>query len=218
MKKLFTLLIIILATAASGQNSNPVDTNCLAIVNLKFEKLDSNAVKSIGFTLLNSKYLNILSYIKKGHIRLAYYTKDKNNWTSIELPFSEVTNDFGFIYSSDSSASGIIVKGNIGKSENRGRSEFRTHTYVMVIINIRSTPTQILKINYGCDEAQIAFDGARDQASFFHKYERKIEVTEKGVIISTPERKLFSFKGSILSDIPDGTYIFDGPGLKKENK
>ena len=215
MKNLLTILTLVLSITVLGQSSGLKKVDCLEIIKLKFQFLDSNVVKAIEYPLTNSKFQNILSYSSKNHIRLAYFTTNRNKWISFELPFSEETNDFKFINIEGKSK--LIVKGMVGNSENRGRSVHKTNKYMMLILNIDKEPTQILKVIYGCDEAEIANDGAKNAPSYFHKYERKIEVNENGLIITTPDKKEYSFEGCVLSEIEDGTYIFEGTGIKKAN-
>jgi len=215
MKKFVIIFILVLTNTLFGQEINKADSNSLATVKLKYQILDSNTVKLIAFQLTNSKYTNILSYKSKGQVRLAYFTTDKDRWTSIALPFSEETNDFSFINLGSKESSALVVKGMVTKSEKRGRSEHRSHTYVMLIININSAPIQIFKVNYGCDETEIPYDGANKNNYNYNKYERKIEVTDKELILSSPDKKAYSFENCNITEIPDGTYTYDGVKYKR---
>ncbi|HOY31178.1 MAG TPA: hypothetical protein PKW80_04800 [Bacteroidales bacterium] len=216
MRILITFVILAFVTAVSGQVSNPDDTTGLSVVKLKYRVLDSNTVRNISYPLTNSKYSNILSYSDKGKIRLAYFTNDKNKWTSIALPFSEVTNDFKLISPASGSETLLMVRGIKNSTENHGRSVHRTNNYSMLIIKADGAPVQIFKVSYGCDETEIPNDGENESVYDYQSYKRTIEVTEKGITITSPDHVMSIPCSCPLTAIKDGTYIFTGVGVQKE--
>jgi len=216
MKQYLTIAALLLTIAVFSQNKTIEDTNCLAAVNLKYNILDSNAVKAIEYPLTNSEYDNILSYVSKGHTYVCYCIGDKNSWTRIEVPFTEATNDFSTVFPASNQGSKLFIKGTVGKSEIHGRSEYRVHNYKMLIINIDKDPIRIFEANYACDATVIPFDGADKSAYSSKKYERKIDLTDYGLIISTPAQNETPSDGCKISAIDDGTYLFDGVELKKK--
>ena len=216
MKLHISIISLLFATVVFSQNKIAEDTNCLAVVKLKYKILDSNAIKAIEFSMINIEYINILSYISKEHTYVAYYNGDKNKWISFQVPFTEVTNDFEFVYPASNKGNLLIVKGMKTKSEIRGRSEYRVHNNKMLIINIDKEPTLIFEATYGCDAAVIPSDGANKANYSYDKYERKMNLTDFGLIISTPVNNGTPPEGCKISDIADGTYLFDGVELKKK--
>lgn len=217
MKQLLTIFFLLLIIVVFSQTTIAEDTNCLAVVKLKYQILDFNTVKAIEFTLTNSKYNNIISYKSKEHVLIAYYTSDKNKWMCFEVPFSEETNDFEFFCPASNKGNLLVIKGVMSQSEYHGRSEHRTHNNIVLVINIDNEPTLVFKAIYGCDEAEIPYDGAKEIEYSFHTYQRKINVTHTEITISSPDNKVPFSETCRLSDITDGTYIFEGMGLRNEN-
>src|SRR5690348_2379669 len=97
MRTIIALFILTCTTTAYGQRNRRGVADSLEAIKLEYETLDYATIKAHN-PLVNVHFHNVVSYSDKpGTIKLAYYTTDKNTWTSVTLPFSERTNDFNLV-------------------------------------------------------------------------------------------------------------------------
>jgi hypothetical protein len=214
MKTTITLLILILVTPVFGQDTDFDQADSLARIEFSYETLDSNAVR-----LLNKKInINTRSFFdyysgSSSRTRLAYCTNNKNKWTSILLPFENVTlTEFKQINIDKKGLAELEIK---GASQDYG-SGGGTGIRWLIIINIDSVPTQILKIFYGCWDESFGDRENNGQGHYYKEYERKITVSENGIIISPLNKKKYPFEECGLTEIPSGTYILNGGEIRKK--
>jgi hypothetical protein len=212
MKTLTTILILTLTTVAYGQDNDQVESVSLSIVKLEYEILDSAAIKTTN-PLINIHFPNIVSYYSQDGIKLAYYTTDKNRWTSFLLPFSEQTNDFDLVNLDKKGQSELIVKGDIITYGSGGGTGIKG----MLIINIDSVPTQIFKIYYSCWEESFGDKNNNGAGAYTNSYTRQIKITETTIIISPLDKKKYPAETDCsLTNIPSGPYVLVSGRIRKK--
>jgi hypothetical protein len=212
MKTLTTIVILTLTTVVYGQDNYQVEPDSLSIVKLEFEILDSAAIKMTN-PLVNIHFPNIISYHSQEGIKLAYYTTDKNRWTSFLLPFSEQTNDFDLVNLDKKGHSELIVKGDVLTYGSGGGTGIKG----MLIINIDSIPTQIFKIYYSCWEESFGDKNNNGAGAYINSYTRQIKITETTIIIAPLDKKKYPAETDCsLTNIPNGIYIMDSGRIRKK--
>ena len=211
MKTITTILILALTTVVYGQDNDSNMPDSLMTVKLEYEILDSISIKATN-PLINIHFPNIVSYYSKDGINLAYYTTNKNQWTSVLLPFSERTNDFNLVNLDKKGQPELIVRGDILTYGSGGGTGIKG----MLILNIDSVPTQVFKIYYSCWEESFGDKTKNGEGAYTKLYERKIKITGSSIIVAPLDKKQFPFDSCGLTEIPSGTYIMDNGKIRKK--
>jgi len=182
-----------------------------ATVKLEYETLDSTTIIALN-PRRNIHFPNIVSYESEGEIKLAYFTIDKNEWTSVFLPFNSTTNNFNLVNLDKKGQAELIIEGEIANYGSGGGTGIRG----MVIINIDSIPTQIFKIYYGCWIESFGDRHNNGEGRFFKEYEREIIITDNSIIIGSLDKKEYPFYECELTKIPSGIYIMEAGQIRKK--
>jgi len=210
-KSILTILLLTLISAVYGQDNDFDVPESLATVRLEYEILDSIAITMLDNTSRNIHFPNIVSYESEGEIKLAYFTVDKNEWTSVLLPFNRTTNNFNLINLDKKGQPELIVKGEIVEYGSGGG----TGIQVMLIINIDSIPIQIFKIYYGCWKESFGDRHSNGKGRYLKKYEREIKITDNSIIIDSLDKTNYPFEECGLTEIPSGIYIMEAGQIRK---
>ncbi len=211
---LFTFAFTLYLTSpVNSQNKQNADTNIFEVKALNYQWLDSSAVHSAGFTLTNSKYNNIFTYSAGKKIKLAYSVAGSEKWVSIDLPFTELTNDFSY-FQADSL---LMVKGTRSRSEIQGRTTFRLQELVILFIRTGREPLQVFSTVYGCSSSLIPNDGENKDLYQYHISQKKIVYTDRLLSIGITDNNSTA-EYCELSSAFDGDYIYDGFIFRKKEK
>jgi hypothetical protein len=153
------------------------DTHPFEIRQLNVVILDSNQIKIQVNTIQNK---SIVCYRDSlGIVRIAYSLSNKNKWISFETPFFNITSDFELINIDNKRKPEIVVKGTMSyESWPYGER----HNDAILIYQINSSPTQIFKLFYRCNEFNV---GSRVDGEGAYNYttERKVRIENGDLII-----------------------------------
>ena len=126
-----------------GQNEEFLQADSLAIIQLKFNTLDSNGIKAMKPVKCPIK--SIVFFGSQDGINIGYYTSDSNKWTTFLSPFTRFPFEVDTINLDRKGYYEIVTRGDIAEYGSGGGTNISS----MVIINIDSIPTQLFEVNYG---------------------------------------------------------------------
>jgi hypothetical protein len=209
MKTLLTLLLLICNTFVYAQDrSAELEPDSLAVIELEFETLTAADIKSKS-PVVNTNLHNVVTYQTEDGSILSYYIADKNKWISVVLPFGLNISDVKFINLDKKGSPELIIKGGLYEYGTGGGMQ----ELVMIILTINNIPKQIFKVSYGYVDESFGDKSKDGEGGYYRVYERKISVTEHGVIILPNIKRMPSFVR--LTKIPSGTYAMKNGLLRK---
>ena len=197
MKTLTIILFLTFSTVLHGQSDS------LSIVKLNY------TIEKMNFI---DKEMPIATFDALTNV-LEYYTGQGNNWISFKIPIDFIPFSV-YHYPRNLDMIGkpeIIVTGEIKTQINKGDLIRKA----LLIFNIDSIPTQIFKVYYGCYVTSIS-DTTKIDKEMIIKYERDIQFTDSSFVVAPLDKKKYSCKDCMLTDISDGTYIMINGQIRKK--
>jgi len=171
---------------------NPFDdTNPFEVRQLDFTVLDSNQIK-IKVNDIQNK--SIVCYRDSlGFIRIAYSLKNKNKWISFITPFYDLASYYELINIDNKGKPEIVVKGTIIYE---GWPYGERHNDAILIYKLNSSPNQIFKLFYLCNEFNV---GSRVDGEGAYNY-----TTERKVIIENGSLIIEEYISETENDVSEG--------------
>lgn len=184
----------------------------LDVIPLEYEMLDSNQVKAIGILKNLNDPCNFFTYPSPSDpskSRIAYFTTDKNKWTSALLSVSYLKSvTFYQINLDKKEQEEIVVKGEIVS----GCSQGTYNEDVLMIINIDNSPKQIFGVYYAC--SSLYFGELKSGEERNSRCEREIKISEDGIIVSPFLKNKKPFGSCVMAQLPDGSYSMKDGKIK----
>jgi hypothetical protein len=168
----------------------------LEVIELACDTLSSEIIKA-KHIVNNPHYPDVVTYNSDDGIYLSYYLPGKNQWLSILTPFNNETIDIQIINLDGKGKPEIVIKGAIANYGGHGGAT----DYLMMILNIDTTPKQIFNIIYG---GSIETFGDATHKTILETYKRNIKISSQGIYISPLSKK--SITGN-ETNIRSGKYI-----------
>ena len=218
MTRLFLILTFLILTGfGHAQSDNDSlnnffdDNNPFEIRQINFTILDSNKIKKVVKNI-NILKTNIICYrgsFWEDTIIIAYSFKDKNKWVSFNTPFHDITYDYKLINIDKKGQPEIVVNGTI-IYDDWPYGERRNDA--ILIYQIDSIPTQILKLFYRCSEFNVGDRNNKGEGASDYASERKVKIENGVLIVEKYVPNILDSNGQTLMDdchitsIEEGTY------------
>lgn len=188
----------------------------LEVIALEYETLDSSQIKLIRPPKDLKGTSDFFIYSLPSDLsknRIAYYTTDRNKWTSALLTVSHLeSTNLSQINIDKKGQPEVVVKAGITS----GCSQGTNNEDLIIIINIDKVPKQIFCAYYACSSRYFGELGSGSEMKYNH-CEREIKISEEGIIVSPFTTDQTPFGGCKETNLPSGTYVMkDGQVKIKE--
>ena len=213
MKTNTTIFILIFSTILYGQDNDFVKPDSLAQIKIDYEVWGSTTMKQLSDgIIIDKKFPNVRKYFASERgFNIVYPSKDTSKWFA--LHFYNFSSNIQLINLDNQGQPELIVK----SADYSYGSGGGTKSEWIVVINLDSVPTQILKIYYGCYIEDYGDKTKNGQGASSELYERQIKIKKTSIIISPLDKKKYPYNSCSMTEIPSGTYIMEnGRILKKK--
>lgn len=233
MKAFTSSLFLLFATWIFGQDDESLDG--LRVLKLQYEVLDSIEM-IVKYGSVIGPYRQYVTEFEREGFRLIYHTNNANKHTSLLLPDSNLfpaskskypsVQSLEYINIDHKGKPEVILRGNDQYSWRDDEINFGMGAIIglqwLMIINVDSIPTQLLRINYGCYYrcGDMDEDRARGRGAFAHYYEREIKISanDNEIVISPIDTSEYPFgpfeENEPLTKLPPGTYQLEEGKIK----